>query len=250
MLMSYVKLLVHSVWHHKIKSQKRTSFGGLSQRFLSFKVYFFDYGKLINQFEEIFVKEVYSVTGLTREVLIIDCGSNIGMSVLYFHWKYPQAKILAFEPDPGAFNLLNHNIQANGVSVCTLYQIALADYSGIGKLSSPYPEHGSLNNSLVKDYGHSVEARVTRLSDFILGEVDLLKIDTEGSEAEILNDLLQTSSLFKIHQMLVEFHPMLMRGLVSTYVQKLEDAGLLLHKDSSRPSALNGNVLLYFRQAR
>jgi FkbM family methyltransferase len=32
---------------------------------------------------------------------IVDLGANIGLAALYFGTRYPQAKILSVEPDPG-----------------------------------------------------------------------------------------------------------------------------------------------------
>ncbi|MGZ5896264.1 MAG: hypothetical protein ACXWJ6_08450, partial [Xanthobacteraceae bacterium] len=35
--------------------------------------------------------------------LIVDCGSNVGLSLLYFSLQYPHAKIIGVEPDAGNF---------------------------------------------------------------------------------------------------------------------------------------------------
>jgi FkbM family methyltransferase len=37
---------------------------------------------------------------------IIDAGANIGLSIIYFKKKYPNSKIVAFEPDKLIFNIL------------------------------------------------------------------------------------------------------------------------------------------------
>src|SRR5262245_6977657 len=54
----------------------------------------------VYMFEEIFAKASYSFHSDTDRPLIFDCGSNIGMSVLFFKKLYPTARITAFEPDP------------------------------------------------------------------------------------------------------------------------------------------------------
>src|SRR6266487_3582389 len=57
-----------------------------------------------NEFEgmynETFKYNQYRFTADTSAPFILDCGSNIGVSVVYFKTLYPQAKIIAFEPSP------------------------------------------------------------------------------------------------------------------------------------------------------
>lgn len=49
----------------------------------------------------------------TLHLLVLDCGSNIGVSVIRYKQLYPQAKTIAFEPDPTIFNVLENNIRLN-----------------------------------------------------------------------------------------------------------------------------------------
>src|SRR4030095_8210365 len=41
---------------------------------------------------------------------ILDCGGNVGASVLYFLWKYPSARITVVEPDPANFSVCKENL--------------------------------------------------------------------------------------------------------------------------------------------
>ena len=43
--------------------------------------------------------------------MIIDCGANIGISLIYLKMVLPQSKIIAFEPDPFLFDYLTRNIK-------------------------------------------------------------------------------------------------------------------------------------------
>lgn len=45
--------------------------------------------------------------------LIIDCGANIGVSVLEWKYRWPTSRIICFEPDPFAFEILETNIKKN-----------------------------------------------------------------------------------------------------------------------------------------
>ena len=85
------------------KSKHRINAAGRSGK----PVRLFDYDVLINPgptpadlYEDIFINRVYEFEASRPDPRIIDCGSNIGMSVLYFKHVYPEARIVGFEPDP------------------------------------------------------------------------------------------------------------------------------------------------------
>src|ERR1700747_2328431 len=49
--------------------------------------------------------EYYVPPGL-RPKIILDVGSNIGASIIYFHQHFPGANIFGFEPHPDTFRIL------------------------------------------------------------------------------------------------------------------------------------------------
>src|SRR5690606_10585892 len=61
---------------------------------------------------EIFREEIYKFIPVSDKAPIIDCGTNMGLSLLYFSENYPGRKIIAFEPDPDLYRLLLENIEA------------------------------------------------------------------------------------------------------------------------------------------
>src|SRR5215475_2749877 len=61
-------------------------------------------------YKDIFENRVYHFDAWRSDPLIVDCGSNIGMSVLYYKQEHPLARIIAFEPDPAIFRYLQENI--------------------------------------------------------------------------------------------------------------------------------------------
>src|SRR3954453_19511957 len=76
-----------------------------------------DYSHL-HLLELIFVERNYDVEPLSSPKVIVDLGSNIGLSVVFFASKYPGARVLGVEPDPGAFELLRRNAgRLGGVTV-------------------------------------------------------------------------------------------------------------------------------------
>src|SRR5438105_4262702 len=53
--------------------------------------------------------EYYLPPGLEPKV-ILDIGSNIGASILFFHEQFPTARIYGFEPHPETFRILQENV--------------------------------------------------------------------------------------------------------------------------------------------
>ena len=98
-------------------------------------------------YKGIFVHRIYHFEVEYPDPLILDCGSNIGMSILYFKHLYPKARIIAFEPDPVIFPYLQENITRNGLKDVQLVQAALAAREGTmtfysdGKYGSCLVEH-------------------------------------------------------------------------------------------------------------
>src|SRR5438445_6452053 len=147
-------------------------------------------------------KAEYYVPPALRPKIILDIGSNIGASIIYFHRQFPDANIFGFEPHPDTFRVLQENVaHLPGVRVfnyglgATHQRIAVrADKANFGAFNI---------GGRFKDRGHpagTVECEVRRLDDVLreigIARVDLIKIDCEGAEAgvfstlpdEILND--------------------------------------------------------------
>lgn len=74
---------------------------------------------------EIFSDEVYRLVARRPKPFIIDCGANVGMSVVHFKNLYPDCTVVAFEPDPTQFQVLQRNVASYGLSGVTLYRNAV-----------------------------------------------------------------------------------------------------------------------------
>src|SRR5882724_4195678 len=79
------------------------------------KIFFCDGREFLYGAKEIFIQEIYKVY-LPDNSLILDCGANIGLSVIYFKKLNPSVKVIAFEPDNANFELLKKNIESFGFS--------------------------------------------------------------------------------------------------------------------------------------
>lgn len=153
------------------------------------------------QHKEIFADEFYYFETSKPKPVILDCGANVGMSVLYFKKLFPNARILAFEAEPEIASLLDKNLKTNGIDDVKIIDKAVwKDSDGVW-FGSEEADSSSIYSTAAKKKINSV-----RLKDYLEAEaqIDFLKIDIEGAEKEVLNDC--RDSLKHVKNLFVEFH--------------------------------------------
>jgi FkbM family methyltransferase len=138
---------------------------------------------------EIYVFRVYEpLPELANQQIdrIVDLGANIGLSVLYFAGRFPQAQIEAYEPHPVHLAQIRRQIEANGIaSRVELFAAAAGTREGEVFLTDAQMQ------SAITDESRPGNLRVPMV-DWVARErgkrIDLLKIDIEGSEYDLLLD--------------------------------------------------------------
>jgi len=224
--MDYLKVFFHSVSHHKVKSRRSAGQAWMTERFLGYEIRFFAYAQLLHMIEEIFIYQIYKTALTNPSPLILDCGSNIGLSILYFSKIYPSAHVVGFEADPQVFEILQANLQSNGLKNVVVHNVALTNNIGVANLYQKNSEPGSLSASVFQSQDTTPsEVSSTRLSTYVTHPIDLVKVDVEGAEGEILDDLIRAEALQKINQLIIEFHPRVVDPRVDYYLSKLETHG-------------------------
>jgi FkbM family methyltransferase len=160
---------------------------------------------------EIFEGGEYGFACHRSDPVILDCGSHIGLSVAWFKQRFPRARIVAFEPDPESFRLLQANVAANGFEGVELLNVAVSFRQGTARFYGQFDvaEPMASAHSLRKDWGTQrsdrwIEVQTVRLADYISGPVDYLKLDIEGMENEVLPSI--ESRLHLVGAMGLEFH--------------------------------------------
>jgi len=224
LLACYIRLVINAFFFHRRSLQKGfTNSTPLPENLLGYTVEFFHYGELINLFEEIFIHQVYLFKSTNDNPLIIDGGSNIGLSILYFKKIYPASRILAFEPNPKAYELLTKNIIYNQLASVTFFNVALSNQDGEASLFPGTQYAASLTMSLVNalDQDSAVMIKTRHLSSYLNQEVDLVKLDVEGSEMEIVNDLSRSKKINLIKEMIIEFHPLITNITVEKFIESV-----------------------------
>jgi FkbM family methyltransferase len=165
---------------------------------------------LFGQYKEIFINQIYSFKTDNPKPVIIDGGSNIGFSLLFFKTLYPDAHIIAFEPDKQAFALLQKNIEHNNISHVELHNNALCDQDTTLTFFYNPERIGDTKMSLYANENFSsYPVKAKKLSPFINGPIDCLKLDIEGAELAVIDDLECNNKLHFIKHMIIECHPYL-----------------------------------------
>jgi FkbM family methyltransferase len=133
---------------------------------------------------EIFCRKDYACEEQVK--IVVDIGSNIGISALYFLTRYPSCTCYLYEPDPRNVQRLTHNLRAfQGRFVLT--EAAVADRAGTFDFGiDETGRHGGLGINT----GRSIKVRCLSINEVLAevlqreGEIDLLKLDIEGAEED------------------------------------------------------------------
>jgi FkbM family methyltransferase len=149
-----------------------------------------------------------------RQPLIIDCGANIGASVLWFLARYPHAHIIAVEPAPDNAALLRRNCAGLDVDV---RQAGIAGEDGIAHLSNPgtsgmgYQTHQSNAGPEIDMVAVATLLESTPAS---LYTPFLLKVDVEGAEMDLFSG--DCSAINRFPLIILEPHDWLLPGRLSS----------------------------------
>lgn len=175
---------------------------------LGFDVEFFDLPAVVALFEEIFINDDYFFDAASEHPLIVDGGSNIGISVLFFKWLYPGCLIIAFEADDETFRLLHRNVEANNLRGVRSYNVAIGEVEGTIDFYYQADRPGAHVNSTLKGKGTKALKKATGalLSRYLEGQVDLLKLDVEGGETAVLQDLAGSGKFKQVREIIIEYH--------------------------------------------
>jgi FkbM family methyltransferase len=164
--------------------------------------------------QEIFQNEIYSIDLTKNNPVIFDVGAHIGLATIYFKKEYPTAFISAFEPNPNVFPLLEENVSMNRLQNISLYNIALGERSGSKNLYIDKSGNGAFSTASFrrnawngKQNSTPILVKAEPLSKYVKGNIDLLKIDVEGCEKGILNDLNANGKFKYVKNIILEYHP-------------------------------------------
>ncbi len=141
--------------------------------------------------------------------VVLDVGGHIGAVALMCAKR--GATVYTFEPERESYQLLLENLAQNETIGSVIpFNLAVGKW-GLHKLYKGNKERGvasfypELNPALTENYEMVVSVSLQFVLSLI-GEIDYLKLDCEGSEKDIIKDIIETNLSVSIPKFVVEFH--------------------------------------------
>ena len=204
----------------------------------------FSPGTLHFLFREVLLEHGYRFDCARPDPVIIDLGANIGFATLYFKLRFPAAIIHAFEANPHVARLLRANIATNNLADVTVHEEAVSDHDGSIQFHIS-DDPGTLMGSVHADRGGGVllTVKAVRLSSLLatLDRVDAVKMDIEGGEWAVLEDLRSSGQFKRPMRYLIEYHHQIGTEAprLSEFLRPFEEAGYRYHI-AARPREVTG----------
>jgi len=175
-------------------------------------------------YSEVAVEDCYGLFSYARRAkpqVIVDIGANIGVFSKLCSMLFPEADIFAYEPNPSALNWLRQNAAGTRIRVLP---VAVGESSAVVRLDTSCD---STIGQVIPEGDLSVECvAASDLGD--AREIDLLKMDCEGSEWTILRDrsLLRRTKEFCLEYHLFDGHSLdELRGLIEASGHRIVKLG-------------------------
>ena len=187
----------------------------------------------IRVFYEIFVNYEYDWDFRSAPRVIVDAGGYTGLSAAFFANKYPDATVIAIEPDEENFALLKLNTER----FPNVHAVRAAVWRDTGMIYLTDPGTGAWGLQ-VCEAGNAVPAdggliRATTIDEIIkefnLERIDLLKLDVEGSETEVFSTA--NSWISSVDTICIELHDRFKAGCSRSFFKAVEDFPIELRRN-------------------
>jgi FkbM family methyltransferase len=164
-------------------------------------------------FDQIFMAQEYDFKVKTPPKVIVDAGANIGLTSILFANRYPEAKIIAIEPEASNYEMLKMNVAP--YSNISPMKVALWNKNDEINLVDPgFGKWGFMTQGV--EYEGEVTHKVNSLTidkimeDNGIDKIDILKIDIEGAEREVFMN--SSSWIGNVDSLIVELHERMKSG--------------------------------------
>lgn len=159
--------------------------------------------------EEIFVDKVYQP--ITERDLrdvrnVVDLGANTGFSLRLWQTLYPQARVIAVEPDSENLKMCEYNVRPDSGDTCLIRACVAGKARPVSLDRS-----GGAWRFAMREIEHPGDESVPAMtlpqilaSCEVHGPVDLLKCDIEGAEAELFAEC--ADWIGRVRNLVVELH--------------------------------------------
>lgn len=175
----------------------------------------------VDMFYYIFQAKEYDMNFDFVPKVIIDCGAHIGLGAVFFANKFPEARIIAVEPEKSNFDLLVKNTAPYSNVKCMNYGIwnrtthlKIVDI-GVGNWGYMTEEVSVKDNNTVEAISIG-----DIMNKYAIDEIDICKINIEGTEKELFekNHEEWTS---KTKAIVIELHDGMREGCTKSFINAM-----------------------------
>jgi len=202
-------------------------------------------------------KELMGILNISKPT-IFDVGAYNGHTASNYKTFFPQSKVYCFEPSSLAFNDLQANTKE--MKDVEIFNFALGSKSGV---SDFFVNSFGPTNSLLKpdplsnetwglDLGSNTvknSVKVETLDNFVkekeIPKIDILKMDTQGTELEILkgaSEMIQNGLIKVVYMEIITLPTYENQPGLKNTMNVLEDLGFILYNIYNLSSKGNGHL--------
>jgi FkbM family methyltransferase len=199
---------VRYLWRQKLKIQGSRAFF-IGSHFARFPLRCRPNTSAIDVFKHIYIRREYEcLDDVSTDGLIVDCGANAGFSTTYFINRFPKARVIAVEPDPGNYDALLENLRPYAGRFTALKSAIWS--KSVGLTFAPFGDGREWARSVreVQPGETPVVNAIdiaTILKDSGAERISILKVDIEGAEAQVFAENYE-SWLDKVDNLVIELH--------------------------------------------
>jgi FkbM family methyltransferase len=155
--------------------------------------------------EEILINKIYRIPFKMQVNRIIDCGANIGFTSIFYANTYPEAHIVAVEPEKRNFDLLKKNTAPYNNIVCL--NKGIWNERTYLKIAREFDAYINVMVTPTNDPAEAICEAVTIqniLDDQEWDQADVVKMDVQGAEKAIFSSNHQWMEKTKL--LILELH--------------------------------------------
>lgn len=173
----------------------------------------------------------------------LDLGSNIGLTTLYIKNLFPDANVIALEPDKANYDMMLRNFELNHLSNTTPLM------AGISNKDSFLVTNGGIRDN--KDWSKTFKevdyptditsfSIASILKKYNMDEIDFIKIDIEGAERNVFEKGADLSFLDIVKVIAIEIHDEF--NIRSTIYKVLKEKDFILFNNKETTIAVKSNI--------
>lgn len=161
-------------------------------------------------FVQVFIRKSYVWAETLKNVrTIVDLGANVGYASAYFLSLFKEAHLVAIEPDPGNFAILQRNLRPFGSRVTCIHAAVWSHNTYLKIIRGRYRD-GKEWATQVRECTEDEDPDVSGLDIHTLmaatglETIDLLKVDIEGAESRMFSNT--GSWIHSVGTIMIELH--------------------------------------------